>query len=674
MNGVGGGATAGVTSLTTAGFQSGVLPGNLDSTTWATGLGLYPYLKWQYPNATPQAISGFAQNNDAAGKVTTVINGAVVGTSSIGANGYYYSLIAPGALANANVFTYAQSGGNLANTFTQDVTGTTSHINLTANTLLLSGNGGSLSSLLTDLGNASVNSYGKLFTLDASGLNTGSNVQLTQSGSFIVDQILNAGGSSTVRGAGDLTLAPGAKVSGSDVILSATGAFINSAGSGAVTATSGHWVIYSDNPDADTFGMLNSNNTAIWNADIDNLAASDVNGDRYVFRYQPTITYTSIDVSKTYGDTADLSAAYIVSGLSTGVTDAFAADILGDAVSGVVEIFSTGTAATTGVGSYAIQESQGTLSGLAGYLTAIVSTGNLTVNAKHIDVTATGGTSTYGDTTSNNPGFTATGLVNGQTISSLSGLSNNFAVTNATNAGSTVLQVIGTLSNGNYVVDQRIDGSWTVTAKNITVAANSGHSTYGDTNVRTGLDVNGLVNGQSASVLSGLSTTGISGTTNTGTHVLRVLGALTNGNYTVTQTSTGQWTVEPRALVVTADSLGKIVNASDPVLTWTTNGNLVNGDHLNGNLMRSAGEAVGQYAVGQGTLNNSNYAITYNPGAFNIDVTETTRLQNEPQNVAAAATRPSRELPNRAAPVAALTVSSNLYNTIDQGLRLPEGL
>jgi len=56
------------------------------------------------------------------------------------------------------------------------------------------------------------------------------------------------------------------------------------------------------------------------------------------------------------------------------------------------------------------------------------------------------------------------------------------------------------------------------------------------------------------------------------------------GGYLVALASPGILTVDPRALVVTANNLGKIVNASDPALTWTINGNLVNGDHLNGNL------------------------------------------------------------------------------------------
>ncbi len=45
----------------------------------------------------------------------------------------------------------------------------------------------------------------------------------------------------------------------------------------------------------------------------------------------------------------------------------------------------------------------------------------------------------------------------------------------------------------------------------------------------------------------------------------------------------------------------------------------MNGDLLSGSLARAAGENVGTYAIGQGTLANSNYTITFNSADFTID-------------------------------------------------------
>src|SRR5262249_30324259 len=61
-----------------------------------------------------------------------------------------------------------------------------------------------------------------------------------------------------------------------------------------------------------------------------------------------------------------------------------------------------------------------------------------------------------------------------------------------------------------------------------------------------------------------------------------------------------------------------------PLIYKIIGGNLVDGDTLNGSLVRDPGENVGSYAIHQGTLttaNNPNYAITYTQtGQFVIGV------------------------------------------------------
>jgi hypothetical protein len=50
-----------------------------------------------------------------------------------------------------------------------------------------------------------------------------------------------------------------------------------------------------------------------------------------------------------------------------------------------------------------------------------------------------------------------------------------------------------------------------------------------------------------------------------------------------------------------------------------TGGSLVFGDTLSGLLVRTPGEDVGDYSITQGTLANSNYAITFVGGEFHIE-------------------------------------------------------
>jgi surface protein len=79
-------------------------------------------------------------------------------------------------------------------------------------------------------------------------------------------------------------------------------------------------------------------------------------------------------------------------------------------------------------------------------------------------------------------------------------------------------------------------------------------------------------------------------------------------------------TINKATLIVTADTISKIYGTEDPILTYVANG-LVNGDTataLTGLLIRTAGEDVGTYSIGQGTLNAENYTITYTGADFNI--------------------------------------------------------
>jgi len=62
-------------------------------------------------------------------------------------------------------------------------------------------------------------------------------------------------------------------------------------------------------------------------------------------------------------------------------------------------------------------------------------------------------------------------------------------------------------------------------------------------------------------------------------------------------------TVSKRPVTVTADAKSKVVGQSDPQLTYQiTSGSLLSGDAFTGTLIREPGEAMGTYAILQGTL------------------------------------------------------------------------
>lgn len=90
-------------------------------------------------------------------------------------------------------------------------------------------------------------------------------------------------------------------------------------------------------------------------------------------------------------------------------------------------------------------------------------------------------------------------------------------------------------------------------------------------------------------------------------------------NYAVT--FTGNWlTVSARPITVSATAAGKTYGDADPELTWSvTAGSLSGLDAPTGALARAAGEVVGSYAIGIGTLDfGSNYSVTFSGASLVI--------------------------------------------------------
>jgi hypothetical protein len=176
-------------------------------------------------------------------------------------------------------------------------------------------------------------------------------------------------------------------------------------------------------------------------------------GSNYTIAYTGAnfaITPASLSVSansgqsKVYGS-ADPTLTYSYSGLVNGDTSS-------------VFSGSQTRAAGQNVGSYAI--GQGSLSAGSNYTIAYTGA-NFAITPAPVIVTALGGSSNYGSSPSN-PGLSATGLQNGQSVNVLTGLSNSFGITSTSAVGSYTLHVIGTLTNPNYSLTGTNNGIWTV--------------------------------------------------------------------------------------------------------------------------------------------------------------------------------------------------------------------
>ena len=458
-------------------------------------------------------------------------------------------------------------------------------------------------------------------------------------------------GSLIATSAGDLTIAAGATIasaaSANAVVLSTAGNFVNNSGSGAISLSGpGRFLIYSAAPGADTFGSLDSGNTAIWTATFASLPPASVgpSGNRYIFAFQPTISVTTTNVTKTYGTDASVSvvAAYLLSGLQPGVASSF----VGDTLTGTPTVTSAGSSSTANVspGSpYAITATTGSLAVPNGYATAFHNSGTLTVNPATLTITASPQSTTYGMVLNlGTLAFTSSGLQNGESIGGVTLQSNGLSTVPSNLAAGTYSSgayVItpsaatgGTFNASNYTISYT-PGTLTVSPATLVITANDDSKTYGTLKSFSGtaFSETGLMtaNGDTITAVSE-SSTGSPVSASVGNFDIAVSNAVGTGlsNYTISY-APGTLTVNPAVLVITANDDGKtygtLKNFSGTA--FTASGLVAaNGDTMTSVSESSTGSpvsaSVGGYdivasnAVGTGL---SNYTISYNTGTLTVN-------------------------------------------------------
>ncbi|MGI4847409.1 MAG: beta strand repeat-containing protein [Janthinobacterium lividum] len=448
--------------------------------------------------------------------------------------------------------------------------------------------------------------------------------------------------------AADITLGVGTVLSvsgsGNAATLSAGRNFINNSGAGAIVMTGGgRWLIYSTSPAADTFNNLDSANAAIWATSYSGTTPGfSQTGNRYVFAYQPTLTFSSSNLSKTYGSdaTTAVASAYTVSGMQAGVSGAFLADTNATVYSGTPTAVSSGSAASASVagGPYAINLSANNLTSLDNYALAFQSTGLLTVNPAALTVTAINDAKTYnGLAYSGGAGVSYSGFVNGQTASLVSGTPTySGTAQNAVNAGSYTLIASG-LSAPNYAISY-VPGTLTIGQAALTARANNDAKTYNGLAYTGGAGVSytGFVNGETSAVVSGTPTyTGSSqNAVNAGSYTINASG-LSAGNYAISYVA-GTLTVSQAALMATANNDAKTYNG----LAYTGGAGVSYSGFVNGETSAvvngtptysgSSQNAVnaGSYGISASGLSASNYAISYVPGTLTVSQAALTATAN----------------------------------------------
>jgi outer membrane protein OmpA-like peptidoglycan-associated protein len=317
------------------------------------------------------------------------------------------------------------------------------------------------------------------------------------------------------------------------------------------------------------------------------------------------ITVTAVAKFKTYGDNDPVLTFTTVNGALVG----------NDTLTG-----SLTRAAGNTVGEYTINQGTVTNTNNTNYDITYTSA-KLTINAKPITVTAEPKNKIYGQ---NDPALTFTTAVGA--------LENNDTLAGALarDPGNTVGEytinqgTVTNTNNTNYDITYTT-AKLTINTKPITVAAEPKFKTYGDNDPTLTFTtaVGALENNDT---LTGSLTRTAGNTVGEYTINQGTVTNTNNTNYDITYT-TAKLTINAKPITVTAEPKTKVFGDNDPALTYTTAvGALVGNDTFTGSLTRTAGEQVSSYPIGIGTLNNTNYLITFIDSALTITPAQQSQL------------------------------------------------
>ncbi|MQP66039.1 filamentous hemagglutinin N-terminal domain-containing protein [Niveispirillum sp. SYP-B3756] len=410
-----------------------------------------------------------------------------------------------------------------------------------------------------------------------------------------VDLILGA--AATLRNSG----------AGHDIILASTRDF--KADDTASLTAGGRWLIYSRSAATADLGTLSG--TVLRGRSYADHPPSGVtqSGNLVLYAASGTLTVTANGFTRAYG-AANPAFTYTVTGFEAG-------DTLDNTISGAALLGTSATAAS-GVGTYTISISQGTLANSKGYDFSYA-TGTLTINPAALAITANDASRTYGAA---NPAFTARydGLVNGDTASVVGGLTLATSATAASGVGSYAITGSGATA-ANYTISYQA-GALSITPAALMIRANDASRTYGAANSAFTARYDGLVNGDTASVVSGLTlATSATASSGVGSYAITGSGA-TAANYTISYEA-GALSITPAALIIQANDASRAYGAANPAFTARYEG-LVNGDTasvvsgLTLATSATASSGVGSYAITGSGATAANYSISYQAGALSI--------------------------------------------------------
>ncbi len=323
-----------------------------------------------------------------------------------------------------------------------------------------------------------------------------------------------------------------------------------------------------------------------------------------------SLTISAVSETKTYDGTQASSATPTHTALATG-----------DSISTLSETFDSKNASTTNgrtltVGFYTITDGN---SGNNYNVTVNTATGTITKCNLGIDLKGQGSKVYDGTNSITLSGITPSllGAISGDTVALGAGNVTGFVDKNAGNAkpiNFTGFALSG-IDAGNYTLTSGITYSTANISKaNATVTANSASFTYnGQTQSVSGFTATGLVNGETANALTGVTESGGSGK-NAGSYTHSASGSESNYNLAFVD---GNLSIAKASLTISAVSDSKTYDGTQASSAIPTHTALATGDSIS-----SLSETFDSKNVGSGkTLNVSGYTITDGNSGNNYDIT-----------------------------------------------------
>jgi hypothetical protein len=380
---------------------------------------------------------------------------------------------------------------------------------------------------------------------------------LTINGTVLSTGILSIAshGGMTIAGTGTIR----ANGAGDALVLASDGVFTNARGADAVTAASagGRWLIYTQavgdplgSTAGNTFNGLVAKN--FYGAPYDFTASGFTvgvnNGNRFVYAYQPTLTFTPDSRIVTYTGAIPTTSA-TVTGLISG-------DLITDAALGPLVI--TG-ATSKAAGTYSLAVDVSGLTSDLNYAFAAGAPGTLRIDPKALSGALAATSKTYDGTALASGSIDLTGVVAGDTVAA----SGAYAFSDKTAANGKTVTASGVALTGadagNYTLAPVATTQADILKKGLTGALVADSKTYDGTAAATGsIGLSGVVAGDTVAVSSAYAfadKTAATGKTVTASGV--ALTGADAGNYTLAPVGTSSADILKRSLTGALIANGK---------------------------------------------------------------------------------------------------------------------